>query len=339
MPKTRAERYELYEEVGINGPTSFNPQCILQPNTDVDIVQEGAAWSKGSWTVKVKKKDKEEEIEVGTRGRRIDYHFVEVEQGPAKGKFGYLPRFSMLDCDLMQAKVGLASVPTTGQTYGAGGVPKGDDHQASFVAKGHGLYFQLPFKGKEACPYCGGTVINHSMDESKDAKTAATAVYDALRGLRNQIGGGFMIGVLKVVGGKGGSYLAVSNGYRKDREPDLEKIANQLKLTFVDSDEVNAWDYLRDFTGNKITEIGDARVNIKNMYRDFLNCAGPRLLQRVLHSFQGEEVTFQGTLFLSEVWFQPGGGHDNYGDRGTAESCEKCAIMIPRMLCGYKRPK
>ena len=39
---------------------------------------------------------------------------------------------------------------------------------------------------------------------------------------------------------------------------------------------------------------------------------------------------------MSEIWYDKGPAHANYQHGKPAESCGKCAIMIPRMLCGYK---
>ena len=116
-------------------------------------------------------------------------------------------------------------------------------------------------------------------------------------------------------------------------------MAKDLKLRLITRSDVNEWEYLRDFTGKTITEVGKARINIKNMHRDFLQCAGPKLLQHVLHGYQTDEISFSGKLFLSEVWYDPRNAHDTYGNASTAESCGKCAILVPRMLCGYKPKK
>jgi hypothetical protein len=323
MAKTRAEKYELYEDISVKGSKSFSPAIILNPNTEVEIVQKDAGFYQKS------------------------YHFVAVEEGPHKDKAGYVPAFALLECDVLQSKVGLATVATTGVTYGGRGVPKGDTVQSSFLAHGHGLHFELPFKGKEGCPYCGGVAASHTMEESQEARNLAREVHAAIRGWKNNVGGQFMIGVLKVLGEKSRTLLAVSDGFTGARESpttkdpleNLETVADTLKLRLITRSEVKDWEYLRDFTGKKITEVGEAKINIKNMHRDFLQCAGPKLLQYVLHSYQTDEVKFQGKLFLSEIWYEPRNVHDTYGDASTAESCGKCAILIPRMLCGYKPKK
>ncbi len=71
----------------------------------------------------------------------------------------------------------------------------------------------------------------------------------------------------------------------------------------------------------------------------YLVCAGPKLVQHVLQAYQTDEINFKGKLYMSEIWYETRDRHENYGNLATAESCPKCAIMIPRMLCGYKPMK
>ena len=316
MPKTRAEKFQLYKDINITGSTPFAPAKILDPNTEVEILQEEAGFYQTS------------------------YSYVEVMDGPHAKAFGYLPIFALLACDVLQSQVGLSTVKTTGVTYGGSGVPKGETVQTSFVARGHGLHFTLPFKGKEGCRYCGGTAESHTMEESQEAKRLALAVHTAIAGWRNNVGGQFMIGVLQVVTAeRQRTLLAVSDGFPQPREDDLENVADDLRLRFIKRSDVNDWKYLRDFTGKTISRIGATGIDIKNMYRDYLQCAGPKLLQYLLHSYQTDEIRFHGKLYLSEVWYEPRNIHEHYGNERTAESCSKCAILIPRMLCGYTPKK
>jgi len=41
-------------------------------------------------------------------------------------------------------------------------------------------------------------------------------------------------------------------------------------------------------------------------------------------------------MFMTEVWCQQTNTNPNYSDAHTTESCAKCRVMVPRMLCGYK---
>ncbi|MGA7339865.1 MAG: hypothetical protein WBE72_19535 [Terracidiphilus sp.] len=258
MPKTRAEKYEIYEEVSIKGSTSFSPVKTLAPNTEIDLISEDASFFKQS------------------------YHYVEVKDGPHTNTFGYLPAFSLLDCDVLQSKVGLNTVSTTGVKYGGGGSPKGDTVSTGFTAHGHDLNFDLPFNGKEGCPYCGSTLDCHTMEESEEAKRLAQQVHGAIAGLPAPPPGNstpqaskFMIGVLITAGSKKGSkLLAVSNGFPKASEGALETAAGRLGLNLITRSEVDDWENLRDFTGKPIKSIGDKKVEIKNMKADFLRLCG-----------------------------------------------------------------
>jgi hypothetical protein len=315
MPKTRAEKYELFHDVKISGSTSYDPQVTLAPTTEVEIVNEDVAFFKSS------------------------YHYVEVKDGVYAGRLGYLPKHALLECDVLQARVGLAKVATTGQRYGGSGAPKGDTKGTSFVAGGKGLTFELPFQGKEGCPHCGRSADQHTIDESYEARRAAVSVLQALEGHRNRIGGEFMIGVLKTVGTKKGrSILAVSDGFPKDRYADLETIAQNLGLRLIDRSEMSSWGPLRDCTGKAITDLGVARISIQNSKADYLQCAGPKLLQYLLHTYQTDDIDLRDTLFMSEIWYSRRDDHANYQHGQPAASCGKCAVVIPRMLCGY-RPK
>jgi hypothetical protein len=316
MPKTKAEKFEIYQDVHITGSTPFAPAAVLEPNTEVDILDDVENYF----------------------DKKNTYIFVEVMDGVHKSKCGFLPKFSVLACDVLETRSGGRSVATTGVKYGGSGTPKGDTGRTGFSVRGHDLDFQLPFQGKEGCSYCGGTIDNHSILESKAAKDTALAVHASIAGWTKrppQI----MIGVLCVESKNKTSTLLAVSGSNKDIEADLEREATRLRAHFVDSDEIQNWDYLRDFTGKKITEVGSEKINIKNLYSEFLICAGPKLIQSVLQSYQTEEIEFKGKLFLSEVWYKPSNSHQNYGNAATAESCPKCSIVIPRMLCGYKGTK
>lgn len=312
MPKTRSERYELYRKLKTDGPKSFKPQkLIVAPNTEIEVL-------------------------VDASDMHHDYHYVELKDGVHSGRIGYLASKALLECDSMVARVGMSNVATTGAKYGGRGVPKGDEYQTSFVARGRGLHFALPFQGKEGCAHCGATVDRHTIDESEDARRLARLVLDDLAGLNNRIGGAFMIGVLQVLGPKNSTRLAVSDGFPADRSKDLQTIARTRGLMLIDRNDVNDWDRLRDCTGNTIRDVGDAKIDIKRMYRDYLQCAGPKLIQSVLHAYQTDEIDLQATFFMSEIWFNRRDDHANYQHGEAAESCGKCAILIPRMLCGYK---
>jgi hypothetical protein len=323
MPKTKAEKYELYKDVTIQGPTSFNPVKILAPNTEVRILVDESRISQDS------------------------YNRVDVMDGVHFGSTGFVPKFALLECDVHQSRAGLATVETTGVTYGAGGTPKGKTDQVEF-STGRGrtaLYFALPFKGKKGCPECGNSADQHTIEESAEAKRLALAVHTAIGAWANNVAGGFMIGVLKVEGGKNQSRLAVSSGFKEAREKDLLTVAEPLGLNLVQLEDVRSWEDLHDFRGEKITELGGEKISIKkrktdgDTYSIFLQCAGPKLLQAVVQPYLSKGFRFEGKLFMSEVWYESGVSHANYADASSAQSCEKCAVMIPRMLCGYKGKK
>ena len=321
MPKTKGEKYELFEKVSIQGSESFDPKQVLAPNTEVDILQEDAAFCKQ------------------------EYSYVEVMDGVHKGSFGYVVQFALLECDVLQSKVGLKSVATTGVKYGGGGTPKGDTRGTGFGVGKMELNFELPFSGKEGCPYCGGTIDKHQVEESKEAKALAEAVHQGIRTSASPPPSGtkFMIGILIVEGAKGKKLLAVSNGFPKDKSYNdtLAAVAKTNGLNLIEPSDVQQWDKLRDFTGKSIGTLGSGKekVNIKNVKDEFLVCAGPKLIQQVLQCYQSDEINFTGKLYMSEIWYEQKDKHANYGDKGTAESCPKCAVMIPRMLCGYKPKK
>jgi hypothetical protein len=315
MPKTKAEKFELYRDVDIKGSTAFAPAAVLEPNTEIDVLDDVTNYF----------------------DKKSTYIYVEVMDGAHRGKFGFLPKFSILACDVLEARAGLSRVSTTGVKYGGSGTPKGDTGQTGFTVRGHDLDFQLPFQGKEGCSYCGSTIDTHTIEESSEVKELAQAVHASIANWAKRPAQ-TMIGVLRAVSTRNSTIMAVS-GFNKDFEADLEREASRLRMKFVTSDEAKDWGYLRDFSGKTITEVGSEKINIKNMYQEFLICAGPKLLQCLLHSYQTEEIKFKGKLFMSEIWYKPSDTHQNYGNAATAESCPKCAILIPRMLCGYKPSK
>ncbi len=334
MPKTRAERFELYMYAGAEGTEQYNPSIVLDPATQIEISPEGEYFSS-----------------------RISYVWVDVKSGPHSGEAGYLPKTAILDCDLVSARVGLTEVGLTGTCYGASGnIPKSrgktnrhEQGSADFIANGTGFSLKLPFDGKGACQYCLGTADQHKIYESEKAKELALSVHEYLRNPASRpggapaavVGGEFMIGVLESPkSDRTSRYLAVSNGFKPGnlnvQDNILSAAADRYGLRLITREEVKAWDYLRDFRGKTITEVGEEKINVKNMFREFLNCAGPKLLQQVVQSYQSDTIEFKGTLFLSEVWYSGGNAHDSYADRESAESCDRCAVMVPRMLCGYK---
>jgi len=316
VAKTKAEKYELFKDVHITGSSSFAPSAILAPNTEVDII----------------------DADTNYFDKNNTYIYVEVMDGTHKEKIGFLPKFSILACDAVESNVGLSKVTTTGVKYGGRGTPKGDTSQTSFVANGHELHFQLPFKGKEGCSYCGGTIESHTIEESTEVKNLALAVHGAISGWAKKPSQ-VMIGVLRVVDSRGTRNLLAVSGFNKDFDDSYEKEARKQNVRFISSQEAKEWDYLRDFKGQKISEVGSQKINIKNMYEEFLMCAGPKLLQGVLQAYQTDDINFKGRLFMSEIWYKPSDSHQNYGNAATAESCPKCSVVIPRMLCGYKPSK
>lgn len=321
MPKTKAEKYELFKDVSVKGSTSFAPAVTLDPNTEIDIIDDVNNYF----------------------DKKTTYIYVEVKDGVHRDTFGFLPKFSILACDVLESSAGGRSLATTGVKYGGSGTPKGDTGSTGFNVGGHDLNFQLPFQGKDGCSYCGGTIDHHTIEESREVKELAQRVHTSIVNwnpvLPKKKPPQVMIGVLRVEGGKKRSTYLATSGSSKDLEDFLETQASTWNLHYVDSNEIKQWEYLRDFTGKRITEVGSEKINIKNVYSDFLICAGPKVIQSVLQSYTSDEISFKGKLFMSEIWYKPSNTHQNYGNAETAESCPKCAIMVPRMLCGYKPSK
>jgi hypothetical protein len=320
VPKIRGFKFEIYQDAGPSGLSSFAPSKFVQPGDDVDII-EGA----------------------DTAYHRLPYVFVEVKSGVSRDTFGYLPKDALTEADVAQTFIGERNVTLTGTTYGAytdvanpgRHKSRGDRERIELTVGNKNLRFEQCFSGSESCEHCGSTADRHRIFESTDTKNAALAIHSTLR--TNGVGGQFMFGVLEVQGGsKVSRYGAPSSSLYSNTGnfQQFENACKQAHVTAIDSNDVSGWDDLLDCRGEKIKIVGKEKISIKNMKSDFLICAAPKLIQRAVQVWQGN--AFQGTMFMTEVWYQQTNTNPNYSDAHTTESCGKCRVMVPRMLCGYK---
>ncbi|MBK9169318.1 MAG: hypothetical protein IPM24_17900 [Bryobacterales bacterium] len=319
MPKIRGFKFELYEDAGPNGLESFVPQKFVQPGDDVAII-EGA----------------------DTAYHRLPYVFVEVLSGLARDAFGFLPKDALTEAEVVQTSVGLRDVTLTGTTYGAyTDVANPGRHgsrrereRIDLVIGSKNLRFEQCFSGSETCEHCGNTADRHRIYESMDTKQAALAIHGAMRTLG--VGGQFMFGVLEVQGNRVRRYGAPSSSLYSNKAnfKQFETACGQLGINPVDPGDPAGWDNLLDCRGKAIDLVGKEKISIRNMKTEFLVCAAPKLIQRAIQVWQAN--AFQGTMFMTEVWYQQSNTNANYADAHTTESCAKCRVMVPRMLCGYK---
>jgi hypothetical protein len=68
------------------------------------------------------------------------------------------------------------------------------------------------------------------------------------------------------------------------------------------------------------------RGNRPSGMRAISSCAAVKLLQAA-------NKNSEKPLSMSEVWFDPSTAHEKYQDSSTIESCNKCRLQLPLMLC------
>lgn len=120
-------------------------------------------------------------------------------------------------------------------------------------------------------------------------------------------------------------YLALSQGASTTQTQLARAYCNNNNIRSVET--ANLEEPLKDVNG------GDIDVaKLKLSYDAALICAGPKLLQYVNQRSKGKS----NEIYLSEVWYSSTDTHGKYKSQGTIDSCDRCRIVVPRMLCGYK---
>ncbi len=304
---------------------SFNPQVILGPMTKVDILTTDVKYS------------------------RMNIVYVEVLEGPHAKTIGLLPKAAVHQCLVRQVdgptiegSNGTRTVKLTGVKYGATGYVADPDEaenefeQGQISLGGKGLMFELPMVRDRVCPSCGGARGDHKILEADVTRQKALALHGALR--NPPAGAAFnqqrMLGVIMYnLKGEWRTRAAISG---QQTPPAFIQACDRLKLPYVDDDEYDMTDLI-DMSGQKIGKEWGKELAGQ------LTCAAPKLVQFVAHFYRGkgEEKSFyrKHPIFMTEVWYNgsnAGAAHAIYPDSQTIDSCDKCRLTIPRMLCGYE---
>ena len=292
----------------------------LFPVTPVELVYDSTMWAKG-----------------------IPYIFAWVKDpaDPEETIGGFLPRYGVFAGYVTGlSKEDTSGEEFTGVKYGAYKVSEHassaetleDFSSVSIPGKKKGTYNYLELmSAKDAtCPYCGGDRGDHKILETKAARDLAVQCWQVLRQPPVQTGrqpgpptgGEVMIGVL--IRNKE-RYLALSQGASTTQTQLARAYCNNNNIRSVET--ANLEEPLKDVNG------GDIDVaKLKLSYDAALICAGPKLLQYVNQRSKGKS----NEIYLSEVWYSSTDTHGKYKSQGTIDSCDRCRIVVPRMLCGYK---
>ena len=190
-------------------------------------------------------------------------------------------------------------------------------------------YHELLMANQATCPRSGRDRGDHKLLETTQATDLVLEFHAHFRS--NGVGGAFMMGVLTAMtpGRKDrattSTWFAMSDAAPKVAEQAAKNFCTQKGITLVRRKNVDEGRFL-NFGGE---EINHPEVPLA----EALGCAAPKLLQYVL-----QKSARQPLLFLSEIWYKAGTAHALDSDAATVDSCDRCRLAIPPMLCGYKNP-
>lgn len=322
---TAARRVPIYRDVSGGGTlVPFAPKRKLDSNTRVELVYNTTMMANG-----------------------VPYVWANVLDGIHSGTNGYIPRYGVHG-GYVQGLTGAHGERFTGVKYGAyketsdasrardpddvtlvgvtrtGAVDRASkaDEEANFV--------ELVMARANTCPYCGGDRGDHKLLETVEARDLVTAIHDDLRTV--PVGGAFMMGVLIAYGRaprKGTStmhrYFATSDAAGGNAVTRATAYCTNNNITFVAKAAVD-----RTFLNFEGDEIKIPHVTADQA----LSCAAPKLIQYFLQN----KPSRVDAVYLSEIWYKAGTPHSRYTDRGTIDSCDRCRLVVPPMLCGLRNP-
>lgn len=332
MPEvyTVARKVPIFGDIHNGKLTPFAPARELEPNTKVEVVADTAMYASG-----------------------LPYLWCFVQSGAYDATSGYIPRHGVFS-GYVSKIVGREGQQFTGVKYGAykagAGASRAQDRedvdtialartggggsQYLTPSAAHALpgnpkieYKELLMANSATCPRCGGDRGDHKLLETVAAKNIALAIHNNFRTLAAPVGGAFMMGVLMGgVRGKRGNVTEKTWFAMSDAAPGSAVTAANTYCT------ANAIRFVKstDLDGNLVDFYGDT---IDRVDPGALGCAGPKLVQFAL-----QNPPFPKTLFLSEIWYKAGAPHELYADASTIDSCDRCRVAIPPMLCGHNNP-
>ncbi|MGR2681400.1 hypothetical protein [Chromobacterium haemolyticum] len=324
---TLARKVPIYKDITNGKLISFIPEKSLNSMTKVELIYETAL------------------IHFG-----IPYIWARVIEGNDIGVTGYIPRFGVHTCYIQQIP-GSHNVDFTGVKYGSysrssdASIAKEKSDIYSIGIKDNSTIKISDYKkmserdinktsfvnlemAKKMCPYCLGQNSDHKILETATARSVALKVHSHLR--QNQCGQSFMIGVLEHYSNskKPSLYCSISkSGEDTTRIQNLTRVfckANEIKYVTADKIEQK----LQNLNGDEIK-------NEHFTSESILQCAAPKLIQYIT---QRKLYNTNDNIYLSEIWYQQANSHNLHNDTGSIDSCNRCRIIIPRMLCGFKNP-